>query len=455
VDKLLKNVIYYGAGILGSKLVFFLIVPLYSFFLSKEELGQYDLILISITLITPIITIQVSEGVYRFLLQHKNNSLEKQKIISSGFVSLIGGYFVFLVLATIINSFIDYIYFYEVILLQFTYSLYIYVQQIVRGLQKQKLFAYTGIINTCLVVLFSISSLYFYQLGFKGILLSLSAAQIISTITTIFYSQKDFAIKLNLADRQTINNMLSYAWPLLPNTISWWLIDLGNRYIILFYLGFEANGIYAVSARYAGIIALINSILILNWQDYAIQKKGTPEEINTLFSKIFNVFAVFQLSLLLFLTAISTEIIELTTASEFHEAQSYLPILFLSTAFSSFCAFYGGMYLKEKKTKEIFLTTIFGAALNLIISILLVDSIGLYAVAIGSVFGFFATFIVRSQTFRLKINISELCFLLFAFVVVFFGIKTDSFLQKTIIATISFAIFVFWNLRSLKKNSLI
>ena len=66
--KAINKLIYYGIGTFGSKVIYFLLVPFYSFFLSKSELGIYDLILASLTIITPIITIQISEAVYRELL---------------------------------------------------------------------------------------------------------------------------------------------------------------------------------------------------------------------------------------------------------------------------------------------------------------------------------------------------------------------------------------------------
>ena len=450
--KIFKDLGYYAAGILGSKLIFFLIVPFYSFFLSKKELGEYDLILISITIIFPIITLQISEGVYRLLLQHKNDNYEQNLIINSGLAAFIFGFMFFFVIAFLINIFIDYPYFFEAICLQFTYGLYIYVQQIARGLQNHKLFALLGILNTTLVIFFSVCSLYLYRLGFQSIIISISLAQLISLAAAASSFRFSFCFRIKFIKQKTLHNLIGYSWPLLPNTISWWLIDLGNRFIILFVLGSEANGVYAVSARYAGIIALINSIIILSWQDYAIQKKGLENNIQKNFSKIFNSFMIFQLSLLGFLTAISKDIIQLTISSNFHEAQNYLPILFLSVVISSFCAFQGGVFLREKRTKQIFSTTSFGALGNLFLSLILIKHIGLYAVAIGSVFGFFITFLLRKQTIKLTINYRPALLLIVSFVIILISIQSESLSQKIFTICFSFLLFITMNLRNLKKH---
>ena len=82
--KAINKLIYYGIGTFGSKVIYFLLVPFYSFFLSKSELGIYDLILASLTIITPVITIQISEAVYRELLDPKRKTQNSSQIFSSG-----------------------------------------------------------------------------------------------------------------------------------------------------------------------------------------------------------------------------------------------------------------------------------------------------------------------------------------------------------------------------------
>ena len=61
----------------------------------------------------------------------------------------------------------------------------------------------------------------------------------------------------------------------------------------------------------------------------------------------------------------SNELIYFTTPVSFHNAAKYLPILLISSAFASFCGFYGAFYLKEKRTRKIFSTTFIGSIINI------------------------------------------------------------------------------------------
>jgi O-antigen/teichoic acid export membrane protein len=189
----------------------------------------------------------------------------------------------------------------------------------------------------------------------------------------------------------------------LPNAVSWWLIDLGNRYIILVFLGEEYNGIYAVAARFAGIMALINSIFILAWQDHAIGDDAGNKIDLMKVSRVFRHFIIFELSAILLLSAAAKPIIEWTTNSSFHDAAAYFPILLMASGFSAFSAYFGAFYLKEKHTFRLFTTSIFGGFCNLIFSMLLVNQIGLFAVAIGSLVGFIATFMSRLKDYQIQV----------------------------------------------------
>ena len=63
--ELVKGTLIYAIGSFGSKILSLLIVPLYTFFIVPEELGNYDLILTTVNLLIPIITLQITGAAYK------------------------------------------------------------------------------------------------------------------------------------------------------------------------------------------------------------------------------------------------------------------------------------------------------------------------------------------------------------------------------------------------------
>lgn len=452
MKKTINKLFYYAVGTFGSKVIYFLLVPFYSFFLSKSDLGFYDIILASLTILTPIITIQVSDAVYRELHDPTKQSLKSAKAFSSGLSVIFFGLLIFVFIAFIFNNLFASKIFYELVLIQSSFTLYIFFQQSLRGLSLNKEYALMGTMNALLLILFSIILIYFATIELRNIVLAIACAQFISIIFATYKINFFKLFEIKNISKAKVYELLNYSFPLLPNTLSWWLIDLGSRYIILLFIGIEENGLYAVAARYAGIIALVNSIFILSWQDYVINSKSKISLNTNCFSSYLNFFIAFQIGLVILLTSFSNELIYFTTPADFHNAAKYLPILLISSAFASFCGFYGAFYLKEKRTKKIFTTTLIGSIINIAFCIALINYLGLYAVAAASFVGFLITFLLRSRDFELKVDVKNFAFLLLGYSLVFYITQfTESTNLRLIFIAVALISFILININIYQK----
>ena len=452
MKKTINKLFYYAVGTFGSKVIYFLLVPFYSFFLTKSDLGLYDIILASLTILTPIITIQVSDAVYRELHDPTKQSLKSAKAFSSGLSVIFFGLLIFVFIAFVFYNLFANKIFYELVLIQSSFTLYIFFQQSLRGLSLNKEYALMGTMNAFLLILFSIILIYFSTIELRNIILAIACAQFISIIFAIYKINFFKLFEIKNISKAKVYELINYSFPLLPNTLSWWLIDLGSRYIILLFIGIEENGLYAVAARYAGIIALVNSIFILSWQDYVINSKSKISLNTNYFSSYLNFFIAFQIGLVILLTSFSNELIYFTTSADFHNAAKYLPILLISSAFASFCGFYGAFYLKEKRTKKIFTTTLIGSIINIAFCIALINYLGLYAVAVASFVGFLITFLLRSRDFELKVDVKNFAFLLLGYILVFYITQfTESTNLRLIFVAVALISFILININIYQK----
>ena len=152
------------------------------------------------------------------------------------------------------------------------------------------------------------------------------------------------------------------------------------------------------------------------------------------------------------LTSFSNELIYFTTPADFHNAAKYLPILLISSAFASFCGFYGAFYLKEKRTKKIFTTTLIGSIINIAFCIALINYLGLYAVAVASFVGFLITFLLRSRDFELKVDVKNFAFLLLGYSSVFYITQfTESTNLRIIFIAVALISFILININIYQK----
>src|SRR5690606_38537648 len=200
-----------------------------------------------------------------------------------------------------------------------------------------------------------------------------------------------------------VKGMILYALPLIPNTISWWLINSANKFIVLTFLGMSYNGIFAMAGRFPVILVMINQVFPLAWQEKAIVGasnggKQLKKENTFILTNLIKV----QLSLVFILSLFSEIFVRLFLSAAYYDAWRYMPVMFLGVAFLSIASFYGAFYLGNKETKGLFSTTIYAAFINIILALVLVSSFGLMGVVIATTIGFLALSVLRARYARRK-----------------------------------------------------
>ena len=94
--QLLKNTIIVTIGKISTQLITFLLLPVYTAVLTKEEYGVVDLLNTLVSLFLPIVTLQVEQGLFRYLIDCRNEknkeeeeyNRQKEKKIEENFDSI-------------------------------------------------------------------------------------------------------------------------------------------------------------------------------------------------------------------------------------------------------------------------------------------------------------------------------------------------------------------------------
>ena len=98
----LKSVGIYAVGNIGSKLITFLMIPMYTFFVETSEFGYYDLCLTAVMLLTSFASLQLRDGAFRFLIDSKTDE-EKTEVVSATMRLLSRSLLVFMLLSAIVS----------------------------------------------------------------------------------------------------------------------------------------------------------------------------------------------------------------------------------------------------------------------------------------------------------------------------------------------------------------
>lgn len=385
--KLLKNTTFLFISSFSSKVLIFLLVPLYTSVLSTQEYGIYDLLYSVIQLVTPIFTLNIMESIFRFSIEESNN---KKQTFTIGIKYIVNSIVLIVVIACILNYMYDIEflgdYLIYSILLYSIYVIHDMIIQFTRGLDKVKDISIAGVIETISMILLNILFLIVLRRGLRGyfmaMILSLSVPTIFLIIKNRLWQFVEFTkeiIKISDYEKQ----MIMYSLPLIFISLSWYINNVADRITVSVISGVEANGIYSISYKIPAILNALQSIFVQAWQISAI-KEYKSESKDEFYTKTYNacqIIMVMFCSILIMLTKIIAKVL---FAKEFYSAWEYVPILLIYIVFNTLSGTVGAIFSAAKDTKKLAMSGIVGAIINILLNIILVYKYNAMGAAIAT-----------------------------------------------------------------------
>lgn len=373
--KLLKNTTFLFISNFASKVLVFLLVPLYTSVLSTKEYGVYDLLYSTIQLITPIFTLNIMESVFRFAIEDSN---DKSKTFTIGMKYIITSIILVTIIAYLSNYLfkIDFLgqYLYYSILLYSIYIMHDMIIQFTRGLDKVKDVSIAGIIETITMIASNIIFLLILKKGLTGYFIAMIMSLFTSTTFLVIKNKLWKYIKLTkeiLKISTYEKQMIFYSFPLIFISLSWYINNVADRITVSMISGVEVNGIYSISYKIPAILNALQAIFIQAWQISAIKEYGS-ENKEEFYTKTYigcQIIMVTSCSVLIMSTRIIANIL---FAKEFYNAWEYVPILLIYIVFNTLSGTVGAIFSAAKDTKKLAVSGMVGAITNILLNIILV-----------------------------------------------------------------------------------
>ena len=394
---LLKNTAIISLGTFFPKFFTVLITPILTAQLTKAEYGEYDLIVTIVSLLLPIATLQISSAAFRFLINKRGVYDECKPIVSTIYffvtiTAICSGIIYYIVVGHIsgISGIIVSIYFVFDILL-------ITTQQVLRGLGKNMLYSVSTIIQSIVLliaVVFLTGLLGCVNFGLAGVVVSLMLSTAVPFFLILFISGIIAFIDVKSVSKKTLKDMLSYSWPMVPNNLSIWVLNLSDRLVITAVLGIEANAIYAVANKLPAIFSSFQNTFTMAWQESAsLAAEDNDKEIY--YSKMCDGVYRLLTGLMACLIMFTPIIWKILIRGSYEAAYYQLPVLYLGIMFSCMSSTIGGIYIAHMKTKSVGITTMVAAAINFLIDICFIRWIGIWAGSISTLISYFLLWLYR------------------------------------------------------------
>ena len=405
--QLMKNTIIIAIGKLSTQIISYVLLPLYTSKLSPAEYGTYDFICTLSLFLCPIITLLMEESMFRYLIDAKNK-LERKQIISQTIIYTFIGTLAFTIIAILIMAFCTNYspkYIAAIILFVISNILIGLSNALSRGLGKIKLYSVSNFILGITTIILNIVFILWIHAGAEGLLWANTIANSFTAIVILAILK--LPMYIGKPNKELMKDMIKYSIPLVPNSISWNIINMSNRLILTNMVSSAANGIYAMANKFPNIISVVYGYFYTAWKESAA-KIVKEENKNEYYNSIYHDAKRFLYAVTICLIAAMPFAFPIFINSSYEEAYIYIPIIMIATYYSNLSSFYGGIFSAYKDTKIMGTTTIVAAVLNLVIVFLFVTNFEIYAACFATLIANLIVYFYRKKKLRKYLKLREL-----------------------------------------------
>lgn len=394
-----KNVGLLTLANFGTKILSFLLVPLYTSILTTAEYGTYDLAMSTIGVLVPVLTQNVVDGVLRFSM---DRDVDRKGVLAIGirhFLISLVPVAAALVANAVLGVSNDLARISPLVMLLFVsqgisgIALYY-----VRGANRFADIAVSSVMCSALVIGCNVLFLVGFGWGLTGYFLANIIGPLLQSVYLLLRVGLKGADPLHV-DKALERDMLAYSRPLIANSIAWWVNNVSDRYVVTLFCGIGANGIYSVASKIPSILSVVQSIVAQAWTVSAVEEFD-PEDSNGFFANMYAAYNCVMVVVCSAIIACNLFLAKMLYANEFFTAWQYAPFLTISIVFGALAGYVGGILSAVKDSKEFARSSVIGAVANILLNFATVPFIGALGASIATLASYWITWFLRMRTLK-------------------------------------------------------
>lgn len=414
---LAKHSLIYGIGASLNKVAAFLLLPVYTQYLTTHDYGVKELVALTTDIITTIIATSIASAFYRFYFEYSDEK-HRNLVLSSSYIFMAGtGTFFALLLSLATPLLAKYILdssdLYYYFLISFVSMWFQAMNEIgmysLRATRKSLQYNIISIFRLILAISLNIFLIVFLHKGVLGIFISTLIASIITFC--ILNVPQLWKVGLNFSPN-IIKEMLKFGLPMIPSELGAIVVRISDRFFIKSYCSIAETGLYALGFRFGLLPGMfVSEPFNQVWQPRRLEvyKQPNSEEI---FGKIFTYFLAFMAFAALFTAVLTREILMIMAEKPFWDAYRIVPIIVMADVVFTLQYHFNIGFIIQKQTKYFAYINVSNGILNLALNFLLIPTYGMYGAAYATLISFTyvtaMTYLLSRRFFKIHFELIRL-----------------------------------------------
>lgn len=386
-----------------SAITSFVILGLYTKFLSPEDFGKISLIWIFVIVASVLIDgrLNTAFSIKYYKLSKKENTRNIYSIFVYNLIVFSFAYLTFLAFPSLFDNIMgieiatsDLNIVFSLILFMILGNFYTNFLMISKD---PKTYSLVMLIFNSTLIISSLVYLIIFDGGYISYLKSyLIAYLLVSSLGMGFFIINYRPTKKNRFSLDNLKNLLHIGLPLVPDALLLMLLVWADRYILNLYEGLAVVGIYSVGYMFSGVI---NRFIVTPFGQALSpivfeQFVKSKDEYKRTMGMVLKYYWLIILGITIVYFVFLKEVYQLLIGIEYIEGYNIIGIVLLGIIIGGAVNFLGATIIMKEKTRMMFLFTSVSVFLNIGLNFLLIPIYGMYGAATATLLSYILHFMI-------------------------------------------------------------
>lgn len=432
-----------------AKATNFFLLPLYTKYLSPDQLGMSDTIISMGGFIFPVLVLGFDAAFGAFY--YEKESLDyKEKVFNTVYWFLKGMSIIAFFLLFFSNNISSILFNTDdlkwIVILEFIsiiFNMWFLPYSLLTRIEnKMFLFSIINLIASISMIGMNILFITYFHLGFKALIISSAFTNILQLC--LYSNFVKIKISVKKFDKKLFGKMLHYAVPIVPVIIAEWILNLSDRYVLLYFRGEYEVGLYGIAARFQSVLSIITNAIFMAYTAYGFSSVK-EEDCKQQYIKVLDIIFFVLAFISMFVGIYSKEIMSIMAQENYKGAYVLIAPLLFGQVFYALNTIIGYGFAYVKKSYLFLIPVSTGATTNIILNIIFIPMYGVYAATFTTLIGYFVmfvvTYIINQKVYYCNYNMKKMLISFSIIIMVVKIIENFSISIKVLIS--SFIVFIF------------
>ncbi len=392
ISKIFKQASVYGIGNLARRAIGFIMIPIYTNYLSPENYGVLELLEVFSVSISIMLGFQALSGSMVRIYYEYNTKKDRKSVVSTAiFISLMFGGIV-AICGWLNAGFIAKNIFgnegaYSVLVkISFVSLFFSIVNELylvyLRILDKAKLYVTISVTTLAVNLFLNIILIVVYDLGVLGFVLSklVTVSGTFIFLSVFLYGNLSISLKL-----EAVKRMLTFGLPLIFVQLGFFTIHFSDRYIINYYSNLSDVGLFSFAFKIAFMLTYFISDPFYQSWNVKFYEYTSESGWQKQFERIITYFMLFLFIGGLFLSMFANEVIRFIADESYFGASVFVPLLIMAQLSREIGDFFKSLLYINKRMFFVIFAITTSSILYIILSFVFIGKFGTIGAAFSKI----------------------------------------------------------------------